>query len=402
MTSASNPLVGHEGATALDRALRWGVKNGILGAEEMERLRRDAPKGIRQISAHLSTAHLRTELEHGFAVMCGLVNIALNALAPGDTPKAAKLLRELGILALSKEGNNRLKALRALPEDSLFEASFETAPELAAEKSFLEEWATQPFEHYRSEKLRRETHLRQMNAARWMVSQVGGTFDQLQSYHAECAGRTALLALAAKMPWPHGSTEFRHIIDTLATRKSITAPANSPDEFTADLVAWACECSKHVLPSIKNAQHRHELCSAHPDNPLTLWLLIPDVDVADIDQSGAAVTQHWSAMTEGRTDEATLLSLLLTVALGASPKSFLNAGQLRSVASAIESASLDSAKVETFIDAEAPHPYQEALHQLWQSFGDEAESARVDGAESLRRWLKQEVRVAPTRKKAAE
>ena len=397
MTSASNPLISHEGATALDRALRWGVKNGILGAEEMERLRRDAPKGIRQIAAHLSTAHLRTELEHGFEVMCGLVNMALNALAPGDNPKAAKLLRELGILALSKEGNQRLKALRTLPEDTLFES----LPAHAEEKSFLEEWATKPFEHYQSEKQRRETNLRQMNAARWLLTQVGGAFDQVQSYHAECVGRTALLALAANMPWPHGSTEFRRIIDKLATRKSIAAPANRPDEFTADLDAWAGECSQYVLPTIKNAEHRHALCSAHTDNPLTLWLLIPDVDVADIDQSGAAVTQHWSAMTDGRTDEATLLSLLLTVALGAPPKPLLNAGQLRSVASAIESASLDNAKVETFIDAEAPHPYQEALHRLWQSFGDEAESARVDGAESLRHWLKQEVRVAPTRKKAA-
>jgi len=390
-------LVSHEGATPLERAIRWGMKYGVLDADEMERLRRDAPKGIRQISAYISTAHLRTELEHGFAVMLGLVNLALNSLAPGDPQKAAKLLRDRGILALSREGNGRIKALRALPSDTFFETRDGSTADATPEKAFLEEWALKPFAPYQNERVRREGNQAQTDAAKWMVARVNGALDDVVGYHADLAGRTALLAFAAKLRWPRGSAEFEQLLGKLAARKSLSAPADVAEELAPILSLWAQECAKNVLPLIKQAGRRHELSSSHPDNPLTAWLLIPDVDLGDVDSSGASTSNRWNAVTEGRSDETTLLSIMLTVALDAPPRSFLSAEQFKKVVQEMKSGVLDIDRVRVFIDLEVPHPNQEALHQLWQDFRDEAENCLVDGAESLSKWLNQEVRVGPTK-----
>lgn len=395
LTPEFNSLVAHEGATPLDRAIRWGMKYGVLDADEMERLRRDVPKGIRQIAAHVSTAHLRTELEYGFAIMLGLVNLALNSLAPGDPQKAAKLLRDLGILALSRDGNSRIKALRALPSDSLFE----DAPEAAPEKVFLEEWALKPFALYDQERVRREGVLLQMNAAQWMLEKVDGRLDQVLGYHADLVGRTSLLAFTAKLPWPRGSLEFQNILTKLATRKTLSAPTDAEEAFTSILKQWTQECSKNVLPLLKSAKHYHVLASAHPDNVLTGWLLIPESDIGDLNPSGAAISSQWQTLTDGRSDETTLVSIMLTVALDAQPKPFLSASQFKRVLTEIKSNTLDVTRVSAFIDIEVPHPSQEALHQLWHDFRDEAETCLADGEETLSTWLKQEIRVGSSKRK---
>ena len=103
-----------------EKALQYGVLNGIIDAEKIEAIRADAPKGMVQIARYFGSEFLRPELEKAKERIVNLVSLYLESSCQGDLREAAESLRDYSFLSRSKGGSDMLKALIAMPQNSHF------------------------------------------------------------------------------------------------------------------------------------------------------------------------------------------------------------------------------------------------------------------------------------------
>ncbi|MBW8457349.1 MAG: hypothetical protein K0M58_02730, partial [Thiobacillus sp.] len=66
-----------------DKALRYGVQQGLITPERLLGIQTDFSKGIVQIANFFGTAHLRPELELALRRMVNLVSLYLEDMAGG-------------------------------------------------------------------------------------------------------------------------------------------------------------------------------------------------------------------------------------------------------------------------------------------------------------------------------
>jgi len=355
-----------------------------------------------QGSQEISGGNGREELEQGFAILHGLVSLALDTQAPGDSPKAARLLRDKGILALSREGNGLIKALLAMPDgtEKLFRPSEEDEIETFGSDyvlqngiDFLRTWALRSTAEYQNELDYRKQNQLQIDAARWLIAQVNGDPDMDDA--ADAVGRTALLALSAKIQWPKGIGEFLKLLKKVASRKTIGVPADGPPQFLPLIQEWAVDCAKQILPILRETERFHELVNRKDDNPLVGLVSLPVIEMEDVAEQEAFTSKQWTKVTDRRTDETTLLSVLVLAALDAQPRPYLSGKQFKEALEACKAGWIEGGhKALSFISVEVPHRYQKGLDDLWNTFVDDATAYAAEGSESLTQWLKGEVRLA--------
>jgi len=102
-----------------DKALRYGVQQGILTPAQLQNIQEGFSKGIVQIANFFGTAHLRPELELALHRMVNLVSLYLEDMSEGDLQIAAASLRDKTFLSHSKAGSDMLKRLHAMPDSTL-------------------------------------------------------------------------------------------------------------------------------------------------------------------------------------------------------------------------------------------------------------------------------------------
>ena len=103
-----------------EKALAYGVAHGLIGAERIEALRTEAPKGMVQIARYFGTEYLRPDLEKARERMVNLVSLYLQDSCEGDLHRAALALRDHSLLSRSKGGSDILKAMIAMPQNTHF------------------------------------------------------------------------------------------------------------------------------------------------------------------------------------------------------------------------------------------------------------------------------------------
>ena len=103
-----------------EKALQYGVQNGIINSPKLDAICADAPKGMVQIARYFGNEFLRPELEKAKDRMVNLVSLYLEASSDGDLQQAAESLRDHSFLSRSKGGSDMLKALIAMPQNSHF------------------------------------------------------------------------------------------------------------------------------------------------------------------------------------------------------------------------------------------------------------------------------------------
>ena len=103
-----------------EKALRFGVQNGLIDAAKLESIRNDAPKGMVQIARYFGTEFLQPELEKSRERIVNLVSLHLEQNCAGDLRQAAELLRDNSFLSRSKSGSEMLKALLSMPDNTHF------------------------------------------------------------------------------------------------------------------------------------------------------------------------------------------------------------------------------------------------------------------------------------------
>ena len=155
-TSAPSSVSLYDARPFFEKALQYGVQNGLIDANKLDVMCVEAPKGMVQIAAYFGSEFLRPELEKARERMVNMISLFLEESTGGDLRRAAESLRDHSLLSRSKGGSDMLKKLIAMPQSSHFGMSErkgftdDLIPHLA-------KWTLRPIADYRAELASRPT-----------------------------------------------------------------------------------------------------------------------------------------------------------------------------------------------------------------------------------------------------
>ena len=182
-----------------EKALAYGLEQGLIDQAKLDAIATDAPKGMVQIARYFGSEFLRPEIEKAKDRIINLVSLHLESSCAGDLHEAAQALRDHSFMSRSKAGSDMLKALIAMPQNSHFgmneHGGFrdEHIPQLA-------KWSLRSLADYQAELAARSKVAQVVDAALWMADALGLSPDELEEAGADAHAviRTALLAQACK------------------------------------------------------------------------------------------------------------------------------------------------------------------------------------------------------------
>lgn len=410
-----------------EKALQFGVQNGIIGRDKLDAICTDAPKGMVQIARYFGNEFLRPDIEKARERIVNLVSLYLQSLSGGDLRLAAESLRDHSFLSRSKGGSDLLKALLALPDSTLFHEDLSSVAEAAGPVKGLAEWSLKSFADYQAELARRLPLQQEKDAAVWLAAQLGLDADELEEAHthAEAVIRTALLALSAKRTewpdWPgfekmvttlrknHRAAKTRAAaapakaavkaaksvkagktdpaleaasLGAIAQSKvfSIVIPRSLPDELKAVVETMADSVQADLPQMLDGALSVRALFAAdneHHHPPLLGRYFWRDDMASELHHHERAVSKAWEQATGGNCDDGSLLTLFVCVASGAAPKTILTekaaTALVRKLQKPDAKASFNPELARQYILAHAPAQHQEGYLHLWADFAEEAQ-----------------------------
>ncbi len=393
---AAGAVPGASGAAAVavydrrpffERALRHGAAMRILDAERLDAIRRDAPKGLVQIARFFGTEFLRPELERARERMVNLIGLHLEDATGGDLDRAAQLLRDHSLLSRSKQGSDMLKALIAMPDSSHFGLADDDAAfgERDDHLPQLARWSLRNIDDYRAERDRRQAARDRIDAACWFAARSDVSRDDLREAQvdAEAVIRTGLLAHAAsgRVQLPSWS-RFAALVAQLRRRAAAGPlasglPAELPPRFAPlarDL--WAA-MERDDLPRILDAAVTPKKLFTQTVSFLGRYHWA-DGDAGEIGDFDRAVSDQWARLTQGHTDDSSLLTLFLCIAAGVPPRTALTESAAASLVRRLRKHGYDAEKPSDFIREFAPHEHHNDYQRLWKQFADDTRRDLLD------------------------
>jgi len=397
----------HDARPFFEKALHHGVQHGLIGPGKLDAIRAEAPKGMVQIARYFGSEYLRPELEKARDRLVNLVSLHLEHASGGDLRKAAELLREHSLLSRSKAGSDWLKALIAMPQTSHFGMN-ERGGFTDRHIPLLADWSLRSLADVRTELARRTAAAQVIDAALWMAAGVGLDADALAEAEpdADAVIRTALLTRAcggSEMPdW----VAFEKMVLALRRRAGATAttatrtarkaaaaapaaardpkppsggqtialalPAGLPAEWQP-VVEAARQSVLADLPKILDARVAPRTLFDQTPAFMGRYFWIED-GLSEVDHHDRTASAQWNQLTGGHSDDSTLLTLLLGVAVGAPPKSVLTERAAATLIRKVRKSGLDSASAHAWIGRHAPAALQDDLAALWDNFVAEAQA----------------------------
>ncbi len=370
-----------------EKALQYGAQHGVIGPAKLEAIVQEAPKGMVQIARYFGSEYLRPELEKARDRIVNLVSLHLEDASGGDVRVAAELLRDHSFLSRSKAGSDMLKALIVMPQNSHFGMN-ERGGFADRHIAQLARWSLASYADYQLEFTTRQRVAQVVDAALWLADLMGVPADELQDAEpdAEAVIRTALLVLATRrkeMPdWP----VFEKIIDALrkkspaAVAAALAVPNNLPDEYRT-VVEVARQSVLADLPRLLDT--RLPIRKLFDQTPAFMgryfWIEDALSEVAQHDRERSAA---WDKLTQGHSDDGTLLTLFLCVAAGATPKTLLTEKQAAALIRKIRKAGWAADLAHAYIESHAPQQHQDDYECLWQDFVAEAQATLLSDRDS--------------------
>lgn len=387
-----------------EKALSYGVEHLLIDPLRRDAIVTDGAKGTVQVAQYFGTSHLFTALDNARKRIVHLVSLYLEHQYGDDLAKAAKSLQENTFLSHSRGGNEMLKKLHAMPESAVFDGGMKSQ-EL---KDFQDERTlAKPMTcaAYRKELQRRLVNESSLAAARWFAQDMRLPADALDSVAAEAVIRTALLqrldagskavmgvkAVKSARGDNTGSTpkscpnrpEFAVLIgrlkDTLTAKGKLafarTALDDVPEQHQPFARAVRREIEKQDLPLLADT-------ARHLDAVLDLLdarYFLRETGLEDIDGFDAFVSQEWAALTKGKEDPYSRLTVLLCLASGVKPKTTLSVTEARALIRRVREHGFDEDAVPDLINASAPFSIRSDLLSMWEDeFFPEAQMRLLD------------------------
>ena len=426
MPTRHAPLSVYDDRPFFEKALVFGVRNGIIDQQRLDEIGNDAPKGMVQIARYFGSEFLRPELERARDRLVNLVSLQLEVASGGDLRQAAESLRDASFLSRSKGGSDMLKALIAMPQNSHFgmheggRFTDEQIPQLA-------KWSLRSLADYRAELGRRSQVALVVDAAVWLAGRWGMDAGALEEAgkDAEAVIRTALLLAAAgrseRPDWvafdkavsalrkKSGTTKTKpEVVHLSGVNAGLTRNAPKPDqvrhdklnsiEVTSRVVVKAGATDARVaLPMPGGLPARFEAVvdaarqSVISDLPRILDAATParklfdqtpafmgryfwiEDGLGEVDQYDRATSVAWNKATGGHVDDGSLLTLFLCLAAGAAPKTVLSEKEATRLVRKIRKTGFRPELAQQFIDNHAPELHHDDYARLWSDFVDEAQ-----------------------------
>lgn len=362
-----------------EKALQHGVQHGIIGPEKIEAMRIEGPKGLVQIARYFGNEFLRPELEKARDRMVNLISIYLESSCDGDLQRAAESLRDFSLLSRSKGGSDMLKALIAMPQNGHFGMN-ERGGFRDEHIPLLAKWSLRSLADYQAELARRSQVAQVVDAALWLAGELGMDADELDEAgkDAEAVIRTALLVLAmgrVEMPdW----VAFEKMIVALR-KKHGAAPKALPVALPKKLPAPLHGVVEGVRQSVM-ADAAKILDAALPVRQLFdrspafmgRYFWVEDA-LAEVDHHDRQASAAWNKVTGGNSDDGSLLTLLLCVAAGTTPKTMLTEKGAATLVRKIWKSGFHPALARQYLLDHAPAQHQDAYASLWDDFVEEAQ-----------------------------
>ena len=362
-----------------EKALQYGVQNGIIDQPKLDAICVDAPKGMVQIARYFGTEFLRPELEKARERMVSLVSLYLESTTGGDLQQAAESLRDHSFLSRSKGGSDMLKALIAMPQNSHFGMS-ERGGFTDEHIPLLAKWSLRPLPDYQAELARRRQVVQVMDAAIWLADTLGMDAAELEEAgkDAEAVIRTALLVLACGRTDMPDWTAFEKMVAAL--RKKFSAnPAvlkiNIPKGLPEDLAVVVASVQQSVLgdfPKILDATLPARRLFDQTPAFMGRYFWVEDA-LSEVDNHDRLASSAWNKTTGGNSDDGSLLTLFLCVAAGSKPQTLLTEKSAGMLIRKLQKSGLKQELADHYILAHAPAEYQDGYRQLWSDFVEEAQ-----------------------------
>ena len=362
-----------------EKALRFGLHNGLIDGAKLESIRNDAPKGMVQIARYFGTEFLRPELEKSRERIVNLVSLHLEQDSGGDLHAAAELLRENSFLSRSKAGSEMLKALLAMPDNTHFsmQESGEFRDELIP---VLAKWTLKSLPEYQQELAKRTEIETRIEAAFWCAQKLGVARRELQTADtdSEAVIRTALLAHAAGRSLMPNWAQFETAVTLLRKRAEagkpvlLALPKGLPAEYRPVLQATLEVMQEHDLPKILDASVKPRKLFIQSLNFMGRYFWL-DEGVDDISEMDRAISDQWLKLTQRHTDDSSLITLFLCIATGTARKTTLTETAAASLVRKIRKGGFHPQLASDFIREYAPHEHHNDYQTLWQHFVAETE-----------------------------
>jgi hypothetical protein len=377
-----------------EKALLFGLQNGIIDPQKLDTICTDAPKGMVQIARYFGNEFLRPELEKAKDRMVNLVSLFLESTSNGDLELAAVALRDHSFLSRSKGGSDMLKSLLAMPQNSHFGMN-EHGGFSDTQIPLLARWSLKSLADYQAELAKRSQVAQVIDAAVWLADTLGLAAGELEDAgkDAEAVIRTALLVLAAKrteMPdWvafekmvlalrkKYGtakSTDKTGVADSSKTgllAAPIALPKNLPDHLSAAVEAVRQSVLADLPKMLDATLPARKLFDQTPAF-MGRYFWIED-SLSEVDHHDRSASLAWNKATGGHRDDGSLLTLFLCVATKTAPKTLLTEKGAAALIRKIRKSGLSPALASQYILNHAPAQHQDAYAQLWQAFLDEAQ-----------------------------
>lgn len=375
MATAKHSIATVDNRRFFERALSFGVSEGIISENRLETILEDGPKGIVQIANFFGTAHLRTDLDNARERMVNLISLYLENISGGDLQQAAFIIRDKSFLSLSKGGSDLLKMLHAMPDTTLIghqAALPEDQKNFLNDKTFASPMANKP---YVAEQALRTTCQQQVSLACWLARKMGLPQDSLQSVVAETVVRSALLVLFikdAKLEFP-GRTGLIKLIES-ARKKTCELDelrlnrflAKEPDDFAASLCKAMDQFTGEIIPQLRNHKASADAL-LHGGEEIGDFFINENV-TEDLGEYDKLVAKEWHRVTKGDGDDPSVIAtLFLFIATGFPPKASALLREAKEVIASFREKGFDTQKVISYIETNAPHQMQEDLIDLWKT-----------------------------------
>jgi hypothetical protein len=360
-----------------EKALIYGVQHGLIDPAKLAAITEEAPKGMVQIARYFGSEYLRPELEKARDRLVNLVSLHLQDTSGGDLRTAATLLRDHSLLSRSKAGSDLLKALIVMPQNTHFGMnerggfSDRHIPQLAR-------WSLVSFADYQAEFLARQHAVQVVEAALWFAEQLGLSADDLQDAEpdGEAVIRTALLLnLTRRKELPDWVT-FEKLITGIRKQQieatQLTLPKHLPEAYRPVVEAVRQSVLSdwpRLLDARLPARKLFDQTPAFMGRYFWLEDALSEVSQHDRNRSSA-----WDKLTQGHSDDGTILTLCLCVAAGSAPKTLLTDKSAATLVRKIRKHGWQPAQATEYLQAHAPDQHQDDFIGLWQDFVHEAQA----------------------------
>ena len=383
MGTATHSLSLFDERPFFEKALAYGLEQGILGPAQLDSICAQAPKGMVQIARYFGTEFLRPELELARVRLVNLVSLYLQVSCQDDLRRAAESLRDHSLLSRSKGGSDLLKTLIAMPQNSHFGMHEEESGFQDAQIPLLAKWSLRSCAEYQSELAARQRVDQVVNAAVWLAQTLGLERSDLQeaSADAEAVIRSALLARACKRSTMPDWADMEKMLATLRRKYRdaavppstlLSVPPDLPQAYRA-VVESVRQSVADDWPRLLDGTLSARKLLAQTPSFLGRYFWLEDA-LADVDDFERSLSAEWDKRCGGHADDASLLTLFLSLASASPPRTLLTEKSAKTLVRKIRKTSLQANLARDFIALHAPHQHQAAYARLWDDFLDEAQA----------------------------